>query len=378
VHAKLHPPAGSSAASTVRVGVVGASFARRALLPALRHVPGARTVAVASARLESARSAAEAFNVDHAYDDWVVMLAEHELDLVCVATPTDLHAPITLAALDAGASVLCEKPMALDRFEAAAMLERARDLGRIHMVDHELRFNPNRRAVRRLITDGAIGEVRHVQLVNVTTTYGDPGARGPGDWLSSAGRGGGRLGANGSHQIDLMRWWLGEVHAVEGHLATLTANRRDPRTGKAWHADADDLTTFTLEMDGGALVHALISGVARHDLGNHTRVFGSEGTIVLADEDERLLIARAGETFQDVTEHDPNASLDGVRQAVWDVSVVGLLRELVAAIAEGRSPHEGATFEDGLACQRVMDAIRLASVERRSVRITELDSGGGT
>ena len=76
------------------------------------------------------------------------MLAEHPLDLVCIATPTVQHAPMTLAALDAGAHVLCEKPTAMNAAEARAMLDRAETLGRVHMIDHELRFNPNRRRSR--------------------------------------------------------------------------------------------------------------------------------------------------------------------------------------------------------------------------------------
>jgi predicted dehydrogenase len=128
----------------MKVGIIGAGFARAAYLPALAHVPGAEVVAIASGRLESARSAADAFGVPHAYDDWQAMLVDHALDLVCIATPTNLHAAQSLAALAAGAHVLCEKPTAMDAAEAAQMLHAADAAGRIHMIDHEMRFNPNR------------------------------------------------------------------------------------------------------------------------------------------------------------------------------------------------------------------------------------------
>lgn len=365
-----------SAAAPLNVAVIGAGFAKTAILPALAQLPGAKAVAVASSRLSSAGEAADLFGVPAAYDDWRKMLAEQPLDLVCIATPTHLHAPMALAALEAGAHVLCEKPMALDRQEAAAMLQRASSLGRLHMVDHELRFNPNRRKVKALIEGGAIGDVRHVQIYNVTTTYGDPGARRESDWLSYEALGGGRLGANGSHQIDLLRWWLGEVCAVSAQLATLTVERRDPDSGKAWQATADDLSHLSLAFEGGALAHVLISGVARHELGNHTQVFGSEGTILLSDDDEILRLARAGEGFEDVSEADPHARLPGILPRVWNVSVVGLLEELISAIREGRPVSEGATFADGLRCQEVMDAARLSSAQRRWIDIAELRVDG--
>ncbi len=353
------------------VGIIGASFAKAAMLPALASIDDVEVVAVASRRLASAQAAADAFGVAHAYDDWRAMLEAHKLDLVCIATPTDTHAPMTLAALEAGAHVLCEKPMAMNQAESAAMLESAEAHGRLHMIDHELRFNPNRRKIKQLIESGAIGEVRHVNIVNINPSWGDPASRPAGDWWSLEEMGGGRLGANGSHQIDLVRFWLGEVRSVNGQIKTVVADRIDKDTGEPWTATADDLATFTLEMESGALVSVFMSGAARHGVGNSTQIYGSEGTIMLADGDEKLLYAEAGEELQDVSEVDPNALLPGIGPGIWNVSVVTLMNELVGAIRGGRPLKEGATFADGLACQRVMDAVRQSSAERRWIDLID-------
>lgn len=354
---------------TIRTAIIGASFARAAYLPALATIPDVEIVAVASARLQSAQSAAAAFGVPHAYDDWQAMLDRHPVDLVGIATPVIYHAPMTLAALDAGAHVLCEKPMAMNAAEARQMLDQAEALGRVHLIGHELRFNPNRRKIRRLIAEGAIGAVRHVNIVNISATWGDSASRPAGDWWSLAEMGGGRLGANGSHQIDLLRFWLGEIAAVSGEVRTLVPDRIDPHTGERWMATADDLVGFTAEMASGALACVFLSGVARHNLGNSVQIFGSEGTILLADRDERLLLARTGEDFQDVSETDPNASLPGIGKGIWNVSFVGLIQEVTAAIREGRPARQGATFADGWHCQLVMDAIRQSSRERRWIAL---------
>ena len=105
----------------MRVGIIGASFAKAAYLPAFRHIPDVEVVALTSARLESAKKAAEPFGVAHVYADWQRMLAEHRFDLVCIATPTVKHAPMVVAALDNGAHVLSEKPTAMNASEAEAM-----------------------------------------------------------------------------------------------------------------------------------------------------------------------------------------------------------------------------------------------------------------
>ena len=107
------------------------------------------------------------------------------------------------------------------------------------------------------------------------------------DHQSLAEMGGGRLGANGSHQIDLLRFWLGEIAAVSGEVRTLVPDRVDPRTGERWTATADDMVGFTAEMASGAVASVFLSGAARHNIGNSVHIFGSEGTIMLADRDER-------------------------------------------------------------------------------------------
>ena len=357
----------------IRVGIIGASFARHAYLPALRLLDGAEVVAIASARLDRARSVADAFDVTRAYDDWKEMLGNHELDLVCIATPTDTHTPMAEAALRAGAHVLCEKPMAMDAEQARHMWQTATSLGRLHMIDHELRFNPNRRHVAELVRSGAIGDVRHVDIMNVGSSWADPAGRPAGDWWSLAERGGGRLGANGSHQIDLARWWFGEVESVVGTIDTVVADRVDPTTGEAWRATADDLVHFTLRQEHAPLVDVVLSGVANHNLGNHTRIFGSEGTIVLSNDTETLLVGRRGGELHDESREDPDARLPGIEKGIWNVSVVGLLRELLAAIGEDRPVEAGATFEDGFRTQLVMDAVRRSNDERRWVAPRELE-----
>ena len=350
---------------TIKVGIIGASFAKAAFLPALATIDEAEVTAIASARLSSAQATADEFGVSYAYDDWEKMLSEHKLDLVCIATPTFTHAPMTLGALEAGAHVLCDKPMAMNQDEAREMLEKAKTLGRIHMIDHELRFNPTRQKIKELIDEGFVGKVQHINISNITPSWGDPASRPEGDWWSLEEKGGGRLGANGSHQIDLLRWWFGDVASVMGQVKTMVPERIGKNSGEPWTATADDVSWFSLELQNSALANVFMSGVAGHNMGNHTQIFGSEGTILLSNDDEVLRIAKRGKDFEDITLKDPNADLPGVNKGIWNVSVVALMNELVTAIQENRPPRQGATFEDGLKCQQIMDAVRQSSTERR-------------
>jgi len=177
------------------------------------------------------------------------------------------------------------------------------------------------------------------------------------------------LGANGSHQIDLMRYWLGDVGAISGQVAVMVPDRRDKNTGEAWTATADDQISFMAEMTNGALVNVFLSGVARHGTGNSTLIFGSEGTIKLADGDEKLLFARPGEDFQDLSETDPHASLPGINKGIWNVSVVGMMGAITDAIRDQQPIQNAATFYDGWKCQLTMDAVRQSWQERRWISL---------
>lgn len=353
---------------TLRVAIIGASFARDAYLPAFQQVADAEVVAIASARMESAQSVAEKFGIPNAYDDWRAMLDKHEVDIVGVVTPPVYHCEMTLEALARGAHVICEKPMSMNRDESYRMLESAESKGKLHMMGHELRFNPNRRKLRQLIADGAIGTIRHINVVNINAG-GDPRSRPAYHWWAMANMGGGVLGANGSHQIDLLRFWLGDIAEISGHVGTLVSPRIGKDTGDEWTPTADDQVNFTAIMTSGTLASVFMSSAARHTLGNHVQVYGSEGTLMLSNDDEKLRMARPGEDYEDISETDPNAGLPGVGKGIWNVSFVSLVREFTDAAREGRKLNWGATFADGLKTQQAMDAIKRSWAERRWVQL---------
>lgn len=356
----------------VRAAVVGTGFARTALLPAFQVLAErAKVVGIASARIARAESTAAEYRIPYAYDDWTTLIDDLRPDLVCVATPTWLHAPISNTALRLGAHVVCEKPMALNRQEAFEMLTNAVTAERHGIIDHELRFNPNYQRARELIADGTLGEILYVRISNTTSSWQDPKARPKNDWSSDASRGGGRLGANGSHQIDTLRWWLGPVDWVQGHLATTLPNRIDARTGEPWQATADDIAAFTLGMTSGTTAHVFISSVASHRLGNHVEVVGCDGTLVLSHDDGgRLLVGSTGHELEDISLRNPDASLPGIDTSIWPASTVSLLREVVEGIAEGRPIQNAATFEDGFQTQAVIDAVHESSVSGTRQRLS--------
>ena len=356
----------SASPPPTRVAVIGTGFGRLVVIPALRAVPGFEIVAVLSPTQERAEQRARELGVPHAFPASQLdeALALPGLDLVFVASPPDAHREQSVRSLEAGKHVVCEKPTALDAAEAAAMVGAAERARRLALVDHELRFSPVRRHFRDLVRQGFLGRVFHADLT-IQGEYRLDRTR-PWSWWSDAARGGGFLGALGSHAIDAVRFTLGEVAAAHGCLRTLVAERPDPASGRTRTVTSDDYALFWLRLEDGSTLAATLSAVARapRDAWRFA-VHGEQGSLVL-DGNERLWGRRQGEAeYRDVTpaEVATDATRFGLRDTAWTRAFVGFAAELRAALAAGaRAPADAATFSDGLRTQQIMDAIRESSL----------------
>jgi len=143
-----------------RVAVLGTSFARIVQVPGFQRHPDFEVVAIAGGNADRTAQVARELGVPQAFGDWRELLRDVRADLVSIVTPVDLHHPMTLAALEAGAHVLCEKPTALNRHQAAEMRDQAAKLGRVAAMNHEFRFQPARRVMLEQVRAGAIGVPR--------------------------------------------------------------------------------------------------------------------------------------------------------------------------------------------------------------------------
>jgi predicted dehydrogenase len=344
---------------SLRIGVIGTGFGRRVQLPALRLVSGAEVTAVASGNLERARAVAREFNVPHAFGSGEELARAPYVDLVIVSSTPDAHLRHAVVALEAGKHVLCEKPMALTAREAEEMVEVAATSRGIARIDHELRYEPNRTRARDLIRAGAIGPVLHIEFLLKPYIRGDGRPQAfdaPWSWWYDATRGGGILGAVGSHLIDLCRFWTGsEVAEVEGRTATFVPVRYDeqrvPRP-----ATADEYASFVLRFANGVVATVTLTTVAAYGPGHFAQVTGKDGTLVLTGE-TKLEIGRRTAALEDISVPDDLWERTSPNN-MWARSFVRLIRDLVGVLDGQPATGEPATFHDGLAVQRVMDAVR--------------------
>lgn len=314
--------------SPVRVGVIGTGFGARVVAPVFAATEGCEVVEVVSAR----------------DDRGVAELCRRDLDLVSIHSPPFLHAEHVRSAISAGHHVLCDKPFGVHAGQAEEMLELAEAEEVVHAVNFEFRHQPARRRVHELVHTGAIGNVEHLQWTSTNAVFRRP-LREYG-WLFDRSRGGGWVGAWGSHAVDALRWLLGEVRSATAQCRVTIPERPDA-DGEPRPVDAEDAFTAWLEFETGSTAMLDSSSSAPASIAHRIVIAGSDGVLEVVG-DAKVVWRRADGRREEFSEVRSDSGGDPhlVPMRRW----AELMRD---AVRDGEPIVP--SFADGLACRRVLD-----------------------
>ncbi len=335
----------------LRVGLSGTGFGVRAHLPALRAHPAFELVAVASP--SSALRVASERGIPHAFASCIEMVAAIDLDAVVVASPPFAHRDDVGAALSRRLHVLCEKPFALSVAEAEELVRTADDAGTVCGLVHEFRFIPQRAAIRELVANGHLGEIREIEITHLSRFLATDRQR-PRGWWFDRRRGGGIAGALLSHLIDAATWTVGRApRAYCGRVRTAVVERTD--SSGRFRSEADDGAFALVDYGGGTIARLTADGTCAVESFTFA-VHGSARTAVASGTtpfDLRLFTVDDDETAELECTPPPYRRFAAVDPHV--PYVMELYDHFAAAIA-GR-PHALPTFREALETQRVLEAI---------------------
>lgn len=348
----------------IRVAVIGTGFGAAVHIPALHYLKETEVVSVCSRRPERARAVAAKHGIPASTADYREIMRDDAIDAVVVATPPYLHHSMVIAALEAGKHVLCEKPMARNLAETRDMVKLADSANVVAMINHEFRYMPVRARVKELIDEGYIGEPQSASMIVYRSSLADPNAR-PFGWLMEQDKAGGMLGATGSHHVDALRWWFGEIHGVAGITATMVKTRHLPDSTKMAKVDADDNFAFVLRFANGALGTVHVCTTAAIDAGEEITLAGSEGMIIMHDDQELY-----GGRRRDVTLHElpiPDRLFGDLPEFSHFLTkpTIMLLRDWVKAIRHGEGATFSPSFADGAKVQEVIDGVMRSGQQNR-------------
>ncbi len=342
----------------LRIGVIGVGMGRHHIAGYQQH-PQAEVVAAADLDARRLKEVAGSYGVPRRYPSGEQMLQEEQLDIVSVATPTKLHMPLTVKALEAGCHVLCEKPMAMNAVEARQMLEAARAAGRRLMIHFSYRFSEPSVALKRQVEAGAIGDVYFAR----TIWHRRRGIPGLGGWFGQkALSGGGPLIDLGVHRLDLALWLMGHPRPVWvlGSTYNHIAARLAAEQGAAF--DVEDLAAGFIKFANGASLEIEASWAAnmREKELMETRLYGTRGGLVQRN-------VREGYKFEAELYLDQASGFEVSKVQPGSEKVPDAMYHFVDSIVNG-TPHT-ATGEEGLLVMEILDAIYRSAAEGRPVQI---------
>lgn len=346
----------------LRTAVVGVKGVGGGHLKGVAAHPRARLVAVAD--LDEAAAADLAGPDVPVFADHQAMLAAAKPDAVVIATPHFLHAPMSLAALEAGAHVFVEKPIAMRVSEADRMVDTARRLGRVLAVGHNYRTFPGNLKLKELVDSGRLGRIHRVLwqwLENRPEAY-----YGRDIWRCTwRHAGGGVLMNQTSHDLDLMCWLFGPPLEVSGTIANL-----------AHRHEVEDTALATVRFAGGPLASIQLSTCTprlnlRQICGDRAAVHFEDAVNANVNVPEVFRLGTYRDGLRQIIAEDPHPV--GQPDPVWeDVDCAGmespsLLDSFIDACLDGSAPvTDGASARTTL---ELINAIVLAGIKRRTVTL---------
>ena len=342
------------------IGIIGCGK-----IAQVRHIPeyaehkDAKLLGFYDINLERAKSLADQYG-GTAYATVEQLLANPEIDAVSICAANFAHAELTIAALNAGKHVLCEKPMAITLEECEAMVEAAKKNDKYLMIGHNQRLAKAHATAKKLIDDGLIGDI-----VTFRTTFGhggpetwsvDPGLN---TWFFDKSRAAmGAMADLGIHKTDLIQFLTSQkVIRTTARVTTL-----DKKDASGNLISVDDNAICIYEMSGGAFGTMTASWTYYGAEDNSTVLYGTKGIMRIYDDPAisiKVILADGGKISYDVEaiQTNDNQTKSGVID-LWMESLV-----------ENKAPE--ISGESALAAMRAVFASIQSSETGKAVEIPE-------
>lgn len=372
----------------INVGLLGHKFMGKAHSNAYRKMsmffdPSAAISMKAICGLEEDEviEAARKFGWESYETSWEKLVRRSDIDMIDIAAATNVHKEAAIAAASEGKHVFCEKPLALNLAEARQVLEIVKKCGVKHQIGFNYRFAPAVVFAKKLIDEGKIGKIFHVRGSFLQSWLIDPDA--PFGWkLDKKMCGSGSLGDLGSHVVDLARFLAGDFEAVTGMEKTFIKSRRAEGATKLADVEVDDATVFVARFKNGAMGTFETSRFAQgHKNDLSIEINGEYGSL-------KFYFERMNELHYLDANDEPGTGGFRLIQAsevvhpyikAWwparhiigyEHTFVHELYEFAEAIANDTQTHP--SFEDGVKCARIIEAVEISCKTKKSVTIDEL------
>jgi predicted dehydrogenase len=370
-----------SAKRGLAVGLIGYNFMGKAHSNAWRQISHffdlpahVRLKTICGRNRAAVKKAAAKLGWESFVTDWRRVTDDPKIDIVDICTPNDSHCEIAIAAATAGKAILCEKPLARNVTEAERMARAVKKARVVNMVCHNYRRIPAIALAKEMIERGEIGQTFHFRARYAQDWIVDPNF--PLVWrLRSDVAGSGALGDIFSHIVDLARYLVGEFSEVCGITQTFVKQRpADLGSRKKVKVTVDDAVSMIGRFKNGALASLEATRFAPGRKNSITLEINGSASSLFFDVEEMNRLKffsrrdpKDRQGFRDILVTEPNHPYI---EKWWPPGhIIGYehtfthtIGDFVKAVIAGKSVHP--TFEDGLANQRVLDAVTRSARSR--------------
>lgn len=326
-----------TAKGVLKVAIIGCGgIANNKHMPSLAKIPEVQMVAFCDVDLEKAQEAAKKFGTEGAkvYSDYKELLKDGSTDVVHVCTPNKSHADISVAALEAGKHVMCEKPMAKTSADALRMVEAARRTGKKLTIGYQNRFRKDSQYLQKLCSEGELGEIyyakAHAIRRRAVPTWGV--------FLNEEEQGGGPLIDIGTHALDMTLWMMNNYKpkSVMGSVYKKLGSKKDSANAfGSWDPEkftVEDSAFGFITMENGAAImlesswalNSLETGEAQTTLcGTEAGADMREGLRINGEKYGRLYVTKPELDIGGVDFFDGEADNDADKEArTWINSIL--------------------------------------------------------
>lgn len=337
----------------IKIGIIGTGSISKEHIQGYLKNPNVELYAFCDLNEERVKMMAEKYDVKNVFTDMNEMLKLEELDAVSVCTWNSAHAPCTIAALNAGKHVLCEKPMSVSAEDAKSMKEAAEKNGKLLMIGFVRRYGNDCEILKEFIETDYFGDIYYAKATYLRR-LGNPGG-----WFGEkAYSGGGPLIDLGVHVIDLVKYLLGNPKPVSVYGATFKKlNNRNNIKGKVRYksasatdndiCDVEDLATALIRFDNGAVL-SIETSFSLNTKKNEGKIelFGTKGGAML---DPEL------EMYTEINDYMADVKLDAVTALDFEGLFANEINSFVSCITDGTPCKSPA--QDGIDIMTILDAI---------------------
>ena len=346
----------------LRIGIIGCGRISMTHIDGIRGAKDGIITALCDVKPEKLKEKGDLLGIpeERRFSDYHDLIACPEVDAVEICTPNYLHVPMAEAVIKAGKPVNIEKPLSCTMADVHKLTDALKENPQPNMMCFSYRFRPAVRFAKYILDKGMIGNI-----VTVNIEYLQSGAFIPGrklEWrFDKEKTGTGSIGDLGVHLIDMTRYLAGDIKAVCARKGIVVKERQREDSDEIAPVTADDYCMFLADIEGGATASFIVTRCA-HGHSNTIKydIFGTKGVISFNLNDPSVLGICLGEI---------DLKTGGLHTVRVPAEFNASQEQSFIDIALGRYKETPADINEGIACQKILDAISKASDENRWIEI---------